>query len=124
MKNGEQSFTAFGQMVRSKINFTALSVFISSIHNIAVLFLFYISRLKDVKNEGVLKLKKVYFFWICRDTDAFEWFSEMLEDIESHMIEQGKGDFLSYNIYLTRGWSSDQVSERGIMMHKSKVQLF
>ena len=81
---------------------------------VAILFLFCICRLKDVKNEGVLKLKKVYFFWICRDTDAFEWFSEMLEDIESHMTEQGKGNFLSYNIYLTRGWSSDQVSARRV----------
>ncbi|XP_022081727.1 cytochrome b-245 heavy chain-like isoform X1 [Acanthaster planci] len=55
-----------------------------------------------------LKLKKVYFFWICPDTNAFEWFSEMLDSLENHMIEQGKADFLKYNIYLTRGWNTKQ----------------
>lgn len=24
-------------------------------------------------NEGNCKLKKVYFYWICPDTNAFEW---------------------------------------------------
>ncbi len=55
-----------------------------------------------------LKLKKVYFFWICPDTNAFEWFSELLDSLENHMIEQGKADFLKYNIYLTRGWNTKQ----------------
>ena len=29
-------------------------------------------------NQGVvdLKVKKVFFFWICRDTNAFEWFTD------------------------------------------------
>ncbi|XP_072018811.1 NADPH oxidase 2-like isoform X2 [Amphiura filiformis] len=64
--------------------------------------------LKSVNNESVLKLKKVYFFWICPDTNAFEWFSEMLDAIEKHMAEQGRADFLQYNIYLTRGWNNKQ----------------
>lgn len=64
--------------------------------------------LKSVNNENILKLKKVYFFWICPDTNAFEWFSEMLDAIEKHMTEQGRADFLQYNIYLTRGWNTKQ----------------
>lgn len=64
--------------------------------------------LKSVNNENILKLKKVYFFWICPDTNAFEWFSEMLDAIEKHMTEQGRADFLEYNIYLTRGWNTKQ----------------
>ncbi|XP_072023484.1 NADPH oxidase 2-like [Amphiura filiformis] len=76
--------------------------------------------LKSVNNEAVSKLKRVYFFWICRDTDAFEWFSEMLEDIESHMIEQGRGDFLKYNIYLTRGWTHNQA--KNLYLHGASVK--
>ena len=67
-------------------------------------------RLRSVNEDIELKLKKVYFFWICPDTNAFEWFSEMLEAIETHMTEQGRADFLQYNIFLTRGWTLDQVS--------------
>ncbi|XP_038076920.1 NADPH oxidase 1-like [Patiria miniata] len=63
-------------------------------------------KVLDPENE--LKLKKVYFFWICRDTNAFEWFTEMLSSLESMLIENGQGDFLEYHIYLSRGWSHRQ----------------
>lgn len=35
-------------------------------------------------NQGYddLKIKKVYFFWICRDTNAFEWFTDLLKHLE------------------------------------------
>ncbi|XP_071820031.1 NADPH oxidase 2-like isoform X2 [Apostichopus japonicus] len=64
--------------------------------------------LKSVNHLDNFKLRKVYFFWICPDTNAFEWFTELLESIENHFVEQGKADFLKYNIYLTRGWTNKQ----------------
>ncbi|XP_033102210.1 cytochrome b-245 heavy chain-like [Anneissia japonica] len=60
------------------------------------------------EGDEELKLRKVYFFWVCPDTNAFEWFSELLENLETEMADQGRSDFLNYNIYLTRGWSSKQ----------------
>ncbi|XP_071506880.1 NADPH oxidase 2-like [Diadema antillarum] len=64
--------------------------------------------LKSVNNSASLKLKKVYFFWICPDTNAFEWFSTLLDSIDTHFTEMGQPDFLKYFIYLSRGWSNTQ----------------
>lgn len=74
-------------------------------------------------------MKRLYFFWVCPDTYAFEWFADLLRTIEdqvggAHYIEcifyqsilllqlQSKGinDFLEYHIYLTRGWNPSDVS--------------
>ncbi|XP_040821609.1 NADPH oxidase 3-like [Ochotona curzoniae] len=54
-----------------------------------------------------LKLSKVYFYWICRDSRAFEWFADLLLSLETQMSEQGKIHFLSYHIFLT-SWDEDQ----------------
>ncbi|XP_064148683.1 NADPH oxidase 3 [Loxodonta africana] len=54
-----------------------------------------------------LKLSKVYFYWICRDAKAFEWFADLLLSLETQMSERGKAHFLSYHIYLT-GWDENQ----------------
>ncbi|RGB38977.1 ferric reductase NAD binding domain-containing protein [Rhizophagus diaphanus] len=43
------------------------------------------------------KLSKVYFFWVCRDYDSFEWFQSLLSAIEEQDIEQ----FIETHIYLT-----------------------
>ncbi|EGF78576.1 hypothetical protein BATDEDRAFT_20394 [Batrachochytrium dendrobatidis JAM81] len=43
-------------------------------------------------------LKKVYFFWICRDKDAFEWFQDLLSTIEDENIS----NFLEIHTYLTQ----------------------
>lgn len=64
--------------------------------------------LKSLNHTDNIKLRKVYFFWICPDTNAFEWFTELLEEVENHFVEQGKAEFLQYNIYLTRGWTNKQ----------------
>ena len=32
-----------------------------------------------------MKIKKVYFFWICPDTNAFEWFSDLLQSLEQQV---------------------------------------
>ncbi|XP_028415268.1 NADPH oxidase 3-like isoform X2 [Dendronephthya gigantea] len=66
------------------------------------------------KSESSLNIKKIYFFWICRDTNAFEWFAELLESLEVQMVEKGNGDFLEYNMYLTRGWTNNEA--RNIML--------
>uniref|UniRef100_A0A8C5W7T8 NADPH oxidase 3 n=1 Tax=Leptobrachium leishanense TaxID=445787 RepID=A0A8C5W7T8_9ANUR len=56
-----------------------------------------------------MKLQKVYFYWICRDTHAFEWFADLLVSLEEQMAKQGKTFFLSYHLYLT-GWDDNQAS--------------
>ncbi|XP_016008375.2 NADPH oxidase 3 [Rousettus aegyptiacus] len=53
------------------------------------------------------KLNKVYFYWICRDPSAFEWFADLLLSLETRMSEQGKTHLLSYHIFLT-GWDENQ----------------
>ncbi|XP_014400543.1 PREDICTED: NADPH oxidase 3 [Myotis brandtii] len=55
-----------------------------------------------------LTLSKVYFYWICRDSRAFEWFADLLLSLETRMSEQGKTHLLSYHIFLT-GWDENQV---------------
>ncbi|KAI0242539.1 hypothetical protein L0F63_001182 [Massospora cicadina] len=51
------------------------------------------------------RLCKVYFFWICRDKEAFEWFQSLLSVIEqedtSHIIE--------INTYLTGKLKGDEI---------------
>ncbi|XP_066276251.1 cytochrome b-245 heavy chain-like [Branchiostoma lanceolatum] len=65
-----------------------------------------------------LKLKKVYFYWICPDTLSFEWFADLLQSLENQMLERGMGDFLNYNIYLTRGWDANQA--KNIILHEEE----
>ncbi|XP_004601153.2 LOW QUALITY PROTEIN: NADPH oxidase 3 [Sorex araneus] len=59
------------------------------------------------ESQNPLKLSKVYFYWICRDPKAFEWFADLLLSLETHMSEQGKPYFLSYHIFLTE-WDENQ----------------
>ncbi|XP_039270448.1 NADPH oxidase 2-like [Styela clava] len=66
---------------------------------------------KNLDNSDSLRLKKVYFFWICPDTHAFEWFGDMLKHLENQLLESGKQDLIDYNIYLTRGWTVGQGKE-------------
>ncbi|XP_067401403.1 cytochrome b-245 heavy chain isoform X2 [Emydura macquarii macquarii] len=56
-----------------------------------------------------LRLKKIYFYWLCRDTHAFEWFADLLQSLETQMQERDNAEFLSYNIYLT-GWDESQAT--------------
>uniref|UniRef100_A0A674IHI8 NADPH oxidase 2 n=2 Tax=Terrapene triunguis TaxID=2587831 RepID=A0A674IHI8_9SAUR len=56
-----------------------------------------------------LRLKKIYFYWLCRDTHAFEWFADLLQSLENQMQERDNAEFLSYNIYLT-GWDETQAT--------------
>uniref|UniRef100_A0A4W3IT56 NADPH oxidase 2 n=1 Tax=Callorhinchus milii TaxID=7868 RepID=A0A4W3IT56_CALMI len=56
-----------------------------------------------------LKLKKIFFYWLCRETSAFEWFTDLLQSLESQMQEGGNANFLTYNIHLT-GWDEKQAT--------------
>lgn len=46
-------------------------------------------------------LKKVYFFWVCPQMEAFEWFHDMLEDLEA--IDFSKN--ICSHVFLTKGWN-------------------
>lgn len=74
----------------------------------------FLNRYKKCDPNHEMKLKKVYLYWICPDTNAFEWFVDLLKHVEDQMLEMGD-DFLNINIFWTRGWNSRQVS---IMPHK------
>lgn len=51
---------------------------------------------------------QIYFYWLCPETEAFEWFADLLQSLEGQMAEKSMTDFLSYNIYLTR-WKETEV---------------
>ncbi|XP_049620700.1 NADPH oxidase 3 [Suncus etruscus] len=59
------------------------------------------------ESQSPLKLRKVYFYWICRNPKAFEWFADLLLSLETSMSELGKAYFLSYHIFLTE-WDENQ----------------
>uniref|UniRef100_UPI003AAA8FAC NADPH oxidase 1 isoform X1 n=1 Tax=Centroberyx gerrardi TaxID=166262 RepID=UPI003AAA8FAC len=61
-----------------------------------------------------LRTRKIYFYWLCRETHAFEWFADLLQVLEREMEERGMGDFLTYKLYLT-GW--DQSHACHVMVH-------
>ena len=47
--------------------------------------------------EKSLNCEKVYFFWLNRGRESFEWFTDMLAEIE----RAGMKDFIELNIYMT-----------------------
>ncbi|CAJ0854803.1 1957_t:CDS:2 [Entrophospora sp. SA101] len=60
-------------------------------------FKFEVSMLIGAGIGESTKLRKVYFFWICRDHHSFEWFQSLLLAIEEQDIEQ----FIEIHTYLT-----------------------
>lgn len=65
----------------------------------------HIWHILSVNSPNRTILKKVYFFWICSTIDSFEWFGELLQNLENEMKNKNMQDLLEYKIYLTRGWS-------------------
>ncbi|XP_052808719.1 cytochrome b-245 heavy chain-like isoform X2 [Mya arenaria] len=65
------------------------------------------------------KLKKVYFFWICPDMNAFEWLHDLLKYYDRQMADSGMNDFLTYYVYLTRGW--DRNLAKTIVLHDEEI---
>uniref|UniRef100_A0A8D2LLZ3 NADPH oxidase 2 n=1 Tax=Varanus komodoensis TaxID=61221 RepID=A0A8D2LLZ3_VARKO len=71
-------------------------------------------------NDAInLKLKKIYFYWLCRDTHAFEWFADLLQSLETQMQEKNNAEFLSYNICLT-GWDEYQAAHIAVHHQEEK----
>ncbi|KAF3688335.1 Cytochrome b-245 heavy chain [Channa argus] len=64
---------------------------------------------KRIQNNQDVFTKKIYFYWLCPETQAFEWFADLLQSLEGQMVEKGMTDFLSYNIYLTR-WKETEAA--------------
>ncbi|KAM7365791.1 hypothetical protein PAMP_016696 [Pampus punctatissimus] len=64
---------------------------------------------KRIQNNQDVFTKKIYFYWLCPETQAFEWFADLLQSLERQMAEKGVTDFLSYNIYLTR-WKETEAA--------------
>jgi hypothetical protein len=54
------------------------------------------------------RLKTVYFYWTCPDFNAWVWFADLLVDIEHMCYDNGYPEFLSINIFATRGWNEEQ----------------
>ncbi|CAL8307920.1 unnamed protein product [Merluccius merluccius] len=64
---------------------------------------------KHTQSNDDVFTKKIYFYWLCPETQAFEWFADLLQSLEGQMTEKGLADFLSYNIYLTR-WKETEAA--------------
>ncbi|XP_041929796.1 NADPH oxidase 1 [Alosa sapidissima] len=64
---------------------------------------------KFKESNPKLRTRKIYFYWLCRETHAFEWFADLLQVLESEMEERGMGDFLTYKLYLT-GWDKSHAT--------------
>lgn len=67
----------------------------------------YAAILKHIRSSQAanLQLRRVYFYWICNTTSCYEWFGQMLQEIEREL--RPRKNFLTYNIYLTQ-WSMSQ----------------
>ncbi|KAI5279572.1 cytochrome b-245 heavy chain isoform X1 [Manis pentadactyla] len=74
---------------------------------------------KYCNNATNLRLKKIYFYWLCRDTHAFEWFADLLQLLETQMQERNNAGFLSYNIHLT-GWDESQADHFAVHHDEEK----
>ncbi|XP_060687115.1 NADPH oxidase 3-like [Hemiscyllium ocellatum] len=66
-----------------------------------------------------MKVERVYFYWICRDTHSFEWFADLLQSLEVQLIERGRGRFLSYHIFLT-AWDEYQAAHIALHYEENK----
>ncbi|XP_064422719.1 NADPH oxidase 1 [Latimeria chalumnae] len=68
-------------------------------------------------SDSNLQTKKIYFYWLCPEPSAFEWFADLLRVLEMQMEEQGKASFLTYKLFLTR---SDNNLTAHVMVHFDK----
>ncbi|XP_023421348.1 NADPH oxidase 1 isoform X1 [Cavia porcellus] len=65
-----------------------------------------------------LKIQKIYFYWICRETGAFSWFNDLMISLEQEMEELGKVGFLNYRLFLT-GWDSNIAGHAALNFDKA-----
>ena len=62
------------------------------------------------------RLRKVYFFWVCRDFGSFEWFRSLLMAIEAQDMDQ----HIEIHTYLTASLRLDD--QTNIMIHDMASQ--
>ncbi|XP_007430179.1 NADPH oxidase 1 [Python bivittatus] len=65
-----------------------------------------------------LQTRKIYFYWICRETGAFAWFRNLLSSLEQEIEGSGRASFLSYHLYLT-GWNNSMIGHAALHFEKS-----
>lgn len=58
-------------------------------------------RRNDPRLKKKMRLRRVEFIWVCRDTSSFEWFQHLLMSLERQTNGQSK-DFLRIHTYLTQ----------------------
>lgn len=58
------------------------------------------------KRGNLGALRRVEFFWICRDTPSFGWFQSLLQEVEAAQTDP---NFLRINIYLTQKIGEDML---------------
>jgi NADPH oxidase 1 len=58
------------------------------------------------KRGNVGSLRRVEFFWVCRDAPSFGWFQSLLQEVEA---AQADPNFLRINIYLTQKIGEDML---------------
>ena len=60
---------------------------------------------------NTMRLQKVYFYWVCREKDAFEWFQDLLLSLEA----EDMGQFLEIHCHITAGLKDNEI--QNIMIH-------
>ncbi|KAK0506352.1 NADPH oxidase [Armillaria luteobubalina] len=58
------------------------------------------------KSGSLGALRRVEFFWVCRDAPSFGWFQSLLQEVEA---AQADPNFLRINIYLTQKIGEDML---------------
>jgi NADPH oxidase len=58
------------------------------------------------KRGNLGTLRRVEFFWVCRDAPSFGWFQSLLQEVEA---AQADPNFLRINIYLTQKINEDML---------------
>jgi len=58
------------------------------------------------KRGNIGSLRRVEFFWICRDAPSFGWFQSLLQEVEAAQVNP---NFLRINIYLTQKVDEDML---------------
>ena len=64
-------------------------------------------RFKYPERHPKMKLQKVYFYWITREKEAFEWFQDLLSKIE----EDGMDQFIEISTHLTQRLKHEEITE-------------
>ena len=70
-------------------------------------------------NDMNFKLQKVDFFWINRDHSSFEWFVDLLSQLEMEQRDNPNNDvsrFLDMNLYLTSGLQANDMKTVALKM--------